>query len=153
MTTRRGFLGAMLAAAVAPAFVHGGILMPVRQAIAMPSYVLWGDGLHDDTAALQAAIRGESVVMADGSVYSGILVRGVYRISQTLVIGTGQGLSAISSHFDGSRIADGGAVIQYASEGDVTGVLDGCYFKPPERRATAPFALDLPSTRFAVRYP
>ena len=35
MTTRRGFLGAILAAGVAPAFVGSSILMPVR-AIARP---------------------------------------------------------------------------------------------------------------------
>lgn len=33
---RRGFLGAILAAGVAPAIIRGGILMPVRQ-IAIPT--------------------------------------------------------------------------------------------------------------------
>lgn len=33
---RRGFLGAILASAAAPAFVRSGILMPVRQPISVP---------------------------------------------------------------------------------------------------------------------
>ena len=40
MNTRRGFLGAMLAACAAPAYVKAGILMPVRQ-IASVSDAIW----------------------------------------------------------------------------------------------------------------
>lgn len=40
MTTRRGFLGAILAAAAAPAIVRSGILMPVRAPIAAPEIIL-----------------------------------------------------------------------------------------------------------------
>lgn len=39
MTTRRGFLGAILAAGVAPAAVGSGILMPVKK-IAFPEFDL-----------------------------------------------------------------------------------------------------------------
>jgi hypothetical protein len=62
MTTRRGFLGAMLAAAVAPAIVRAGSLMPIYVPKAPKLLTLWGDGVHDDTAALQALIGGTSVI-------------------------------------------------------------------------------------------
>lgn len=49
MTTRRGFLGALLAAAAAPAIVRAGILMPVKPAIVMPPVLYTGEiGAIDD---------------------------------------------------------------------------------------------------------
>jgi hypothetical protein len=63
--SRRGFLGAMLAAAAAPAFVKASSLMPIyvpKQEV----LTLWGDGVHDDSAALQALIDGKEVVRHDG---------------------------------------------------------------------------------------
>lgn len=57
MTTRRGFLGAILAAGAAPLIVKAGVLMPIRDT----RVLLWADGLHDDTAALQYWINGGDV--------------------------------------------------------------------------------------------
>ena len=64
MTTRRGFLGAMLVACAAPAFVKASSLMPIYvPKIIIPSYAtLWGDGVHDDQPALQALLAGGVVV-------------------------------------------------------------------------------------------
>ena len=47
---RRSFLGALIAAAAAPAIVRADSLMPLY--VPRPPK-LWGDGIHDDTAALQ----------------------------------------------------------------------------------------------------
>jgi hypothetical protein len=60
MTTRRGFLGALLAAAVAPAIVRASSLMPIYvPKIILPSYLtLWGDGVHDDQHAIQTLLAG-----------------------------------------------------------------------------------------------
>ena len=84
MTDRRGFLGAMLAAAAAPAFVKAGVLMPVRDT----RLILWGDGIHDDTQALQAALDGFSVrvkVLCSGTVISDQLFQGfTAKISDTI---------------------------------------------------------------------
>ena len=68
MTTRRGFLGALLAAAMAPAIVKSSSLMPiyVPKIILPQGLVLWGDGMHDDTVALQALISGGLVFDALG---------------------------------------------------------------------------------------
>lgn len=63
---RRGFLGAILAAAAAPMVVRAGVLMPVKT-LDVP-LVLWGDGIHDDSAALQALLDGKKVRDVSGAV-------------------------------------------------------------------------------------
>ena len=56
---RRTFLKGMIAAAVAPAIVRADWIMPVRSVT--PHYILWGDGVHDDTMAFQAFVNGVEV--------------------------------------------------------------------------------------------
>jgi hypothetical protein len=74
--TRRGFLGAMLAACAAPAIVRADNIMkvfvPPERGI-----ILWGDGIHDDTGALEAFSAGES--------FEGVLRNGNYLISRTII--------------------------------------------------------------------
>lgn len=99
MTTRRGFLGAILAAGVAPAFAGSGVLMPVKKLWVPPvlgmdwaiddemqsSMILWGDGIHDDTRAMQAFLDGKPVVRADnGQRLSRYLTGGTYMVTNTL---------------------------------------------------------------------
>lgn len=101
MTTRRGFLGALLAAAAAPALVRASSLMPIYVppapkiltpadfgAVGDPLLTLWADGVHDDTAALQALIGGAAVLF-NGKRYGGgmggvLLPSGTIRTSGTL---------------------------------------------------------------------
>jgi len=97
-TTRRGFLGAMLAACAAPAIVKASSLMPiyVPKIIAPPYLTLWGDGVHDDTLALQAMIDGKEVVRHDGASFSRnpdgaiFLASGTYAVSSAIRL-TGDG--------------------------------------------------------------
>lgn len=52
---RRNFLGGLGALLVAPSVVRAASLMPVsNQALGV---MLWGDGIHDDTAAIQRMIN------------------------------------------------------------------------------------------------
>lgn len=112
---RRGFLGAMLAAAVAPAAVRAGVLMPVKkvwvpsQEIAAPTGpIIWGDGIHDDTAALQAFVDGRPVMHPDGRAAGGSLFGGTYRLTQTIFVADRLAFRRI----DSSRI-----VIDHAGSG------------------------------------
>lgn len=54
---RRRFLGGLLLIAAAPMVVKAASLMPARAIVP----TLWGDGIHDDTRALQALVDGERV--------------------------------------------------------------------------------------------
>lgn len=80
--TRRGFLKGVLtvgAVAALPALaLHG-----------MPT--LWGDGIHDDTEALQALFDGKEVIHGDNVIVRRCagdfrLAGGTFRISKTLEI-------------------------------------------------------------------
>lgn len=89
-TTRRGFLGAILAAGVAPMFVQSGVLMPSR-AVIMPEPTallkLWGDGVHDDWAALQQRLMTpDSMVRLES--------KGIYRVTRALVVAAGTTLTS-----------------------------------------------------------
>lgn len=59
---RRGFIAAAVAALVAP-------IAPVAHARMPAGFIrLWGDGVHDDTAALQALIaQGSPVFLRPGT--------------------------------------------------------------------------------------
>ncbi len=76
---RRGFLTAMLAAGTAPAVVRADSLMKIF--VPPPEILrLWGDGIHDDTAAMQAFFdcRLPGVSVLNGGKYflsSAIFVR------------------------------------------------------------------------------
>ena len=81
----------MLAAAMAPAIVRSGSLMKVVvPKVIIPSYLtLWGDGVHDDTQALQHLLAGGLVMSAGGVLLGGNtgVVRipsGNFNISDTL---------------------------------------------------------------------
>lgn len=88
-TNRRGFLGLLLAAAASPAIVRAESLMKLA---VPPRLVLWGDGIHDDAAALQALIDGKDVVRRDGSTFirsehGGIfLAHGCYALGSPIVL-------------------------------------------------------------------
>ena len=79
--SRRKFLfgaGATLAATV--------VAVPVAEALSVPT--LWGDGVHDDTEALQAALDGKPVRIAGESMIltEGRLNGGSYLISAPIVM-------------------------------------------------------------------
>lgn len=107
-TTRRGFLGAILAAAAAPAIIKAGSLMPIY--VPKPEILtLWGDGIHDDTAALRALIGGKSVTRAgqllDPAAGMIFLPTGSYVLSDTLHFTKDTTpLTIVGSHFTGRNM-------------------------------------------------
>ena len=112
--TRRGFLGAMLVAATAPAFVKADSLMrlavPRGMAQTASGLVIWGDGVHDDTAALQAYMYGEPVAWASDplSPFTGFLRGGTFRITSSLLLSSGSRLGG--GHIDAREIKKGSAL-------------------------------------------
>lgn len=101
-TGRRGFLGAMLALAAAPAIVRADSLMRI---VPTEQLILWGDGIRDDTVALQALIDGKPVRRRDGSTFSRspdgaiFLGGGLFAISSPIVL-TGSGHVVTNCHFE-----------------------------------------------------
>lgn len=89
MLTRRTLLTGLGAIIAAPAIVRASSLMPVKAWRTMP--MLWGDGVHDDTAALQAFANGDVVMTFEGPMKAAELVAanralpgGLYRITSTI---------------------------------------------------------------------
>ncbi|MGA8382994.1 MAG: hypothetical protein WB710_17855, partial [Stellaceae bacterium] len=83
-------LAVLIAAAPAAAFAAAA---PGSKCVMTPQ-VLWGDGAHDDTAALNAWFRGGRVVwgQTDGPVGS-LIVGHVFRLKGAVLIPSGTGRS------------------------------------------------------------
>lgn len=78
---RRGFLFAALAVCAAPAIVRADSLMRV---VPPRRLVLWGDGIHDDTAALQDILDGIGAVDRFGR--AAAIAGGSYLLGNELII-------------------------------------------------------------------
>lgn len=113
---RRSFLGSILALGAAPAIVKADSLMRVvRPTFAESRVILWGDLLHDDTAALQAFLDRKPVFYQDGTPVGTCLRNGRFTVSKTLVLRetpldlTSQqpAITIEHNYFDNSRVEDG----------------------------------------------
>lgn len=62
--------------------------------------VLWGDGEHDDTAALQHFLDGGEVQRPDGTVVRGWVDGGHFRCTDTLHIRAGQAFRVRGAIFE-----------------------------------------------------
>lgn len=71
-TSRRSFLHGLFCA---PAIVAASSIMPVKAILDVPPR-LWGDGVHDDTAALQWILDRPGAY----------IVNGVYRVTAPLIV-------------------------------------------------------------------
>lgn len=132
---RRGFLRGMagvLAAGLAPAVLSSGVIMPIRQLI-VPGLILWGDGIHDDTAALQAFFDGKPVCSPGGIPFRGMMNNQTILVSATITINEDRQLL-------GGRIVKN-SVIRFedtvspvlqinASRDNSWASVSGCYFVP-----------------------
>lgn len=103
MITRRGLLQGIFAAGMAPAICKAEILMPVRKII-VPSkmtetLILWGDGVHDDSKALQAVINGSHVISPDGKPIGRTLDAGTFLIGSTLTFDRHTDMEFLNSRF------------------------------------------------------
>ena len=111
---RRGFMGAILALGAAPAIVRADSLMRIvsrnllldtRGEGLIGLNIIHGDGIHDDTAGLQAFFDGKGVIDArTGLPIMGTLTGGQYLLSETILL-RGESNRAVSGcHFIGQNM-------------------------------------------------
>lgn len=106
MLARRGFLVGLLAA---PSIVSAASIMRVA-----PYSIIWGDGIHDDTAAIQRLIDGDDFFGQEYGV-------GRFRISRGLNVPYGRILAG--GHFIGT-ILPGEAIINLLPNAHDVTVMD-----------------------------
>lgn len=63
-----------------------GMIYPPKKSVSKPQHVLYGDGKHDDTEALQAWFDGKDVYWANGRIVNNIIKYKEFRITDTLYI-------------------------------------------------------------------
>jgi len=100
---RRGFLASLGLLLAAPAVVRAESLMK----LVTPRLILWGDGVHDDTAALQALMDGKSVVSSHNAIRVDKFVSvqgGLYRLTAPIHI---RGGDDDHYHFGGATLIAG----------------------------------------------
>ena len=99
---RRDFLKAMLATAAAPAIVKLSSIMPVVQL--SDGLILWGDGIHDDTRAIQALLDGGRIVRSSDGILipNGYIYGGDFLISETVNISSGNVISGSNFKIKGN---------------------------------------------------
>lgn len=123
---RRGFLGAMLALGAAPAIVRADSLMRIvvpREA----ALILWGDGIHDDTVALQTFVDGGRVVRPDGLALAGVLSAGSFLVSSTINMDKARDVAIRDSSFIG-RGLDYSPMFEWKKQAPAMPVFDGVCF-------------------------
>ena len=128
---RRGFLKSMLATGAASYVVtSAGVLMPVRKLLsATPEEVafvqsgtgatartlqealrLWGDGIHDDTAALQAFLNGGRVVYRGREVKE-VVDGGTFLVTRTIHVTEPTVRQVRNAVIDGGAMSGPGPVL------------------------------------------
>lgn len=92
--TRRGFIGRMLAGAATS-------MAPARWLVlALPAIpILYGDGKHDDTAALNAWGAGRAVKRPDGTMLGERLENGHFLVSDVVNISRQDGVWIVNNYF------------------------------------------------------
>lgn len=90
--------------------------------------VLWGDGRHDDTFALNAWLRGEVAVWADSEAAVGVAISGRrFRLSDAVYVRAGSGRSLHDFRLEWperGETVSGGAILA-GTDPDKAPVLDG----------------------------
>lgn len=124
--SRRSFLGGALALSAATS-------MPLKAFAHAP--VIYGDGVHDDTAGLQAALDGKPfrvfghgayVVRGDGHIFIG---NGSFRLSDTLHFRGNVAATVSGFHMEWTELPPGAACMMM-SENSRTVLMDGTIERP-----------------------
>jgi hypothetical protein len=105
------FLAGLAMAVLAPAQASAGDSSKCGAKL----FVLWGDGRHDDTAALNAWFRGDAVVWGEsGRTVGPQIADRVFRLSSPVYIPSGTGRSIAHFQFvwpDRKELVAGGMIV------------------------------------------
>lgn len=109
ITRRAFFKGLMATAAIAPVIVRAESLMK----IALPpekKLILWGNGIIDDTAAMNGLLSGKNVYRQSGELIQSFgkyleVPQGIYRMSNPVIIGSNTQIRGSTFKFDGHQSA------------------------------------------------
>lgn len=142
---RRGFLGAILTLGAAPAIAKVENLMrivvpkteiitPDKEIIVEEYPILFGDGIRDDTAALQALFSGKPFINMEGYLQIGGILKsgGTHKITETIVIRNDSKSVLVNARIKaGSEFKDGSPLlkIEEAKVGMVGEILQGIYIE------------------------
>ena len=137
---RRGFLGTMLALGAAPAIVRAESLMRIvyRPEMLLGSvetgligfrHTLYGDGIHDDTLALQAFVNGAAVIdHRTGLPTASRLFNGTYLISGTINMDKDAKTGLQNFRVIGAKSMEGNAMFEWKQPvANPFNRLDNCF--------------------------
>jgi hypothetical protein len=135
---RRGVLVLAILAAVAPLPAHGA----ESQHCVRPEIVLWGDGRHDDSAALNAWLRGADAIWADSGEPVGASIAGrSFRLSAAVYVtgGTGRRLENFRMLWpERGEIVAGGSILA-GTDPDAAPILTGVTIEGGDPGEGVPF--------------
>jgi len=119
---RRSFLKSLAVVAAPYVITTAGVLMPVKKILAERPIILWADGVHDDTVALNSFLAGGKVYSPRGELLLGNTLRGGdYKVSDTIVF-SANNMSMVNCFINIATKVDPGILIK----GDVKGSFIMC---------------------------
>jgi hypothetical protein len=116
--------------------------------------VLWGDGRHDDTAALNAWLRGEDAIWADtGAPVGATVERHRFRLSSAVYVraGTGRTLREFRMEWPERGEVVTGGTIAAGSDPDAAPVQSGVRVEGGDPGEGVPFEVPDPGPQQANR--
>ena len=137
-----------LALAVVAALFGAPALGGEAQRCVHPEIVLWGDGRHDDSAALNAWLRGGEAVWADSGEPVGASIAGrSFRLSAAVYVTGGTGRRLENFHMvwpERGEIVSGGTILA-GSDPDAAPVLAGVTIEGGDAGEGIPFETPEPT--------
>ena len=125
-----------------------GLAQAGRQDCARAEVILWGDGRHDDTAALAAWLRGADAVWAASGKPVGSLIAGhSFRLSDAIYVmgGTGRRLEQFRLVWpERGEVVAGGSIVA-GSDSDKPPTLSGINIEGGDAGEGVPFEMPDPA--------
>lgn len=148
MILRRGLRSFILTALAAGAFLASAARAEALTHCPQSRFVLWGDGRHDDAAALNAWFRGEGVLWAETGAAAGAVIAGRRFILSTALYvpsGSGRSLERFQLLWPARHETVAGAAIHTGDDPDTAPVMLGIAKTGGDPGEGVPFAAPDPA--------